>query len=119
MADLRRYSRRPDQCTPHHANELSRPIKRTRSCASAGTPSWLAPGRVDVGTVHVATRPWPLPGRRWLARASRVWRVQSKNGSSIRSSTLNPLELLIVEAKFRCVSHENPFALPDRINEPP
>jgi hypothetical protein len=40
-----------------------------------------------------------------------------KNGSSIRSSTLNHIDLPIVEAKFRFVSRENLFALSDRIHE--
>jgi len=40
-----------------------------------------------------------------------------KNGSSMRSSTLNLLDLPIVGEKFRFVSHENPFALSDRIRE--
>ena len=51
--------------------------------------------------------------------SARVSSLESaiKNGSSIRYSTLNPVDLLTLEAKFRFASRENLIALSDRIHK--
>src|SRR5882724_3915393 len=43
--------------------DLSRPIERSRACASVGDPNGVAIASVGLREIYVATRPRPLPGR--------------------------------------------------------